>query len=103
MANSLQLQALQEQLQEATEQLVLIAGSVKEILQGQQNDRIGLYYSGLSLFLESKTLSEMSLKSTIRAQALRSLTESAYQLKLTMQPDIKYIENQEYNKAKGKI
>lgn len=52
MANALQMQALQNQIQDVANQLVLIGGSVKEVLQGQQNDRIGLYYSGLSLFLE---------------------------------------------------
>ena len=102
MANALQMQALQEQIQNVTDQLVLIDGSVREILQGQQNDRIGLYYSGLSLFLESQSVSNVGLKNALQAQALRSLTESAFQLKLTMQSDIKFLEQKEYEKAKGK-
>lgn len=102
MANALQIQALQDQIQDVANQLILIGGSVKEVLQGQQNNRIGLYYSGLSLFLESKNVLDVVLKSALQAQALRALAESTFQLKLTMQSDIRYLEQKEYDKAKGK-
>lgn len=102
MANALQMQALQDQIQAVTDQLVLIDGSVREVLQGQQNDRIGLYYSGLSLFLESRSVSDAGLRNALQAQALRALTESTFQLKLTMESDIRYLEQKEYEKAKGK-
>lgn len=102
MANALQMQALQDQLQTVTEQLVLIGGSVREVLQGQQNDRISLYYSGLSLFLESRSVSDSGLRNALQAQALRSLTESTFQLKLMMESDIRYLENKEYKEAKKK-
>ncbi len=102
MANALQMQALQDQIQDVAKQLVLIDGSVREILQGQQNDRIGLYYSGLSLFLESRSVSNAGLKNALQAQALRALAESAFQLKLTMQSDIRFLEQKEYEKVKGK-
>ena len=102
MANALQMQALQDQIQDVANQLILIDGSVREILQGQQNDRIGLYYSGLSLFLESRSVSDAGLRNALQAQALRALAESTFQLKLTMQSDIRYIEQKEYDKAKGK-
>lgn len=102
MANALQMQALQDQIQDVANQLVLIDGSVREVLQGQQNDRIALYYSGLSLFLDSRSVSDAGLKHALQAQALRALTESTFQLKLTMQSDIQYIEQKEYDKAKGK-
>ena len=102
MANALQMQALQDQIQDVANQLVLIDGSVREVLQGQQNDRIGLYYSGLSLFLESRSVSDAGLRNALQAQALRALAESTFQLKLTMQSDIRYIEQKEYDKAKGK-
>ena len=102
MANALQMQAIQEQIQDVANQLFLIGGSVKEVLQGQQNDRIGLYYSGLSLYLESKSVSNAGLRNALQAQALRALAESTFQLKLTMQSDINYIENKEYDKVKGK-
>lgn len=102
VANALQMQALQDQIQAVTQQLILIDGSVREVLQGQQNDRIGMYYSGLSLFLESKSVSDVGLRNALQAQALRSLAESTFQLKLTMESDIRYLSQKEYEKAKGK-
>ena len=100
VANALQMQALQDQIQAVTDQLVMIEGSVRDVLQGQQNDRIGLYYSGLSLFLEARSVTDAGLRNALQAQALRSLTESTFQLKLTMESDIRYIEQKEYNKSK---
>ena len=38
MANALQMQALQDQLQDVADQIALIDCSVKDVLQGQQND-----------------------------------------------------------------
>lgn len=102
MANALQMQALQDQIQDVTNQLILIDSSVREVLQGQQNDRIGLYYSGLSLFLESRSISDAGLRNALQSQALRALSEATFQLKLTMQSDIQYIKKKEYEKAKGK-
>lgn len=102
MANALQMQAIQDQIQDVANQLVIIGGSVKEVLQGQQNDRIALYYSGLSLFLEARSVSDISLRCALQAQALRALSESTFQLKLNMQSDIKYIVDKEYDKVKGK-
>ena len=102
IANALQMQALQDQIQDVANQLILIDGSVREVLQGQQNDRIGLYYSGLSLFLESRSVSDAGLRNALQAQALRALAESTFQLKLMMQSDIRYIKQKEYEKAKGK-
>lgn len=102
MANALQMQALQDQIQDVADQLILIDGSVREVLQGQQNDRIGLYYSGLSLFLESRNISDTGLKNALQAQALRALAESTFQLKLELETDIRYLERKEYEKVKGK-
>lgn len=100
VANALQMQAIQEQIQAVREQLVLIEGGVRDVLQGQQNDRIGLYYSGLSLFLESRSITDGGLRSALQAQSLRSLTEATFQLKLNMESDIRYIEQKEYKKGR---
>lgn len=102
MANALQMQALQDQIQSVADQLNMIDSSVREVLQGQQNDRIGLYYSGLSLFLESRSVSDAGFRNALQAQALRALSESTFQLKLTLESDIQYIKSKEYDKAKGK-
>lgn len=102
MASALQLKALQDQVENISIQIRAIDQSVRDVLQGQQNDRIGQYYSGLALFLESKTISEKELRTALIAQSLRALSEATFQLSLTMQSDIQYLANKTYQSEKGK-
>lgn len=102
IANALQMAALQEQIQGIAEQIVSIDHSVRDVLQGQQNDRIGLYYSGLAMYLEAKNTDNETLRQALLVQSLRSLAESTFQLKLTMESDIKYLVNKEYDAERGK-
>ncbi|HHX61625.1 MAG TPA: hypothetical protein GX707_13095 [Epulopiscium sp.] len=102
MANALQMKALQVQIQQISDQISVIGQSIKEVLQGQQNDRIGLYYSGMALYLESRSVINKELKKALMAQSLRALSESTFQLTLTMQSDIQYLANERYKVEKGK-
>lgn len=102
MANALQMMALQEQLQLVTEQIVSIDNSVKDVLLGQQNDRLGLYYSGLALYLEARSMENDEWKRALLSQALRSLSDASFQLIVTMQSDIKYLVDGKYALEKGK-
>jgi hypothetical protein len=102
MANAIQMMALKEQLDSIESQIQLIDQGVQDVLQGQQNDRIGLYYSGFALYLESQSVNDKYLKQSLVGQALRSLSESSYQLGLKMQSDIEYLASGEYKNAKGK-
>lgn len=102
MANALQMKALQAQIQIISDQISVIDQSVREILQGQQNDRIGLYYSGMALYLESRRIVDNEMKKALMAQSLRALSEATFQLTLTMQSDIQYLVNKKYKSAKGK-
>jgi hypothetical protein len=102
MANALQMKALQEQVQQIADQIVAIDHSVREVIQGLQNDRIGLYYCGLTLYLEARNVNDREMKKALIAQSLRSLSEATFQLGLTMQSDIKYLADGEYAIGKGK-
>lgn len=102
MANALQMRALQNQVQQIAQQIVFIDQSVREVIQGQQNDRIGLYYSGLTLYLEARSINDPEMRRTLIAQSLRALSEARFQLGLTMQTDIKYLADGEYKIGKGK-
>ena len=102
MANALQMKALQDQVQQIANQIAVIDYSVREVIQGQQNDRIGLYYSGLTLYLEAKHINDPELKKALIAQSLRALSEARFQLGLTMQSDIKYLADGDYKIGKGK-
>lgn len=102
MANAVQMKVLQDQVQQIAEQIAVIDHSVREVIQGQQNDRIGLYYSGLALYLEARNVNDSEMKKALIAQSLRSLSEARFQLGLTMQSDIKYLAAGEYKIGKGK-
>ena len=102
MANAMQMQALQDQLKEIKDQIYTIDRNVKDVLQGQQNDRIGLYYSGAALFLEANSVNDEQMRKQLIAQALRSLSEATFQLSMTLQGDIRYLVNEEYKSVKGK-
>jgi len=102
MANALQMKALQEQVQQIADQIAVIDHSVREVIQGQQNDRIGLYYSGLALYLEARNVNDPEMKKALIAQSLRALSEATFQLGLTMQSDIKYLADGEFKIGKGK-
>lgn len=102
MANAMQMKALQKQIKDISDQIYFIDSGVQEILQGQQNDRIGLYYSGVSLFLESRNISDTEMRKMVVAQALKALSDSTFQLTLKIQSDINYLANKEYEEAKGK-
>lgn len=101
-ANAMQVKALQEQLDEIAEQITVIDGRVKEVLRGQQNDRIGLFHSGMSLYLEAREVSDEGLQKLLISQSLRALSDAAAQLDLELQEDVAYLSNGEYKKAKGK-
>ena len=102
MANALQMKALQNQVEDIADQINIINHSVQNVLQGQQNDRIGLYYSGLALYLESESITDGDMKIVLMAQSLRALSEATSQLTLTMQSDVQYLVNKEYTSSKEK-
>lgn len=98
--NALQLQAIQEALETISEQIQAIDVNVKEVLTGQQNDRLGLYYSGVALFIEAHSVADEVLRKQLMAQSLKALSDSIFQLTLTLQTDILYLARKEYDKNK---
>lgn len=102
MGNTMQLLAMQEQLDVLAGQIISIDNSVKDVLQGQQNDRLGLYYSGLAMYLEAQNVDNVDLRKSLIVQALHSLADASFQLIITMQSDIKYLTEGKYNSEKGK-
>lgn len=94
--NACQLKNIVDSLQELSNQMLAIDENIKEVLRGQQNDRLGLYYSGVSLYLESNRVSNQELKSNLLSQSLKALSDANYQLVLTMQSDIQYLARRKY-------
>lgn len=102
MANAMQMKALQDQLQLISEQIAIIDQSVQQVIQGQQNDRIAMYYSGLTMYLEARKVNDPEMRKALIAQSLRALSEASFQLLLTMQSDIRFLAGGGYKLAKGK-
>lgn len=100
LANAMQLKAIQEQVEEMAEQVIAIDLNVKDVLQGQQNDRIGLLQSGLSLYLEATCVQNLVLHNQLVSQALNSLSEATFRLSAEMKSDILFLVNREYQASK---
>ena len=77
---ALQMEAFKKQLQTIMEGMKTIECHVAEILQGQRNDRIGLFYSGLSLYTEGREIQDSDLRKQIIAQALKSINDANAQM-----------------------
>lgn len=97
---AIQMEAIKDQLKTMVETLKEIEGRVTEVIQGQHNDRIGLFYSGLSLYAESQGIRDASLKSQLTAQALRSVSDANSQMIQEMRASIEYLISGQYKKSK---
>ncbi len=100
MAMAMQMKAMQNQLETIADQIVFIDKNVKEVLQGQQNDRIAQYYTGVALYVEAMGLENEKMRHELIAQSLRALSDASFQLRLNMQSDIQYLRDGEYKEAK---
>ena len=102
ISQALQMKALQRKMDEMMDVLDEIGQDVAEVIQGQQNDRIGLYNSGLCLYLESRNIQDPVLQSLVVAQALKTLSDGNEQIKQEMRTSIQYLLEGRYKKNKGK-
>ena len=95
-AAALQMQALQTEVESVHTQVMVLTDLTKGILQGQTDDRIGLYLSGAYMFIEAKSVKNKSLAVELCSQAIRSISEAEFQLSVSLNSDIKYIVKKEY-------
>ena len=101
-ANALQLQSIQQTLESVVQTLESISSDISRVLQGQYNDRLGLYYSGRNLYLEAREVEDEQLRKLLASQAIRSLSDASCQMKLTLQDDIKFLLDDDRKRPRGK-
>ena len=101
LTGALQVKAIQSQLEEMAATLESIEQTVSEVKQGQQDDRIGLFYSGMNMYLEGKTIMDPELRKYVTSQALQSISNASAQLIQQIQTDRNYLLNGNYKKKKG--
>lgn len=96
---ALQMETIINQLETMVASLKSIEGRVTQVIQGQHNDRIGLFYSGLSLYAESKDMEDKQLKKYVQAQALKALSDSNSQVIQEIRTCIEYLVNEKYKNS----
>lgn len=97
---ALQMDIIKEQLKAIVETMQTIEGRVTAVLQGQHNDRIGLFYSGMSLYAESRSIKDSDLKRQVTAQALRALSDANAQMIQEIRTSVSYLVTEQYKNAK---
>lgn len=98
--NAMYLQAIGERLGDVAKQIETIDTNVKEVLIGQQNDRLGLYYSGVAMYLEASRIEEQSFRNQVIGQSVKTLSDAIFQLTLSLKADIRYLADKQYNSDK---
>lgn len=102
-ANAIQLRAIQGQLEDIARQIAVIDVRVQEVLEGQQNDRLGILQSGMRLYLQAREVDDETLRKLLISQALRALSDAEAQLELEMESDVKYLANGDYEHEKADV
>ena len=98
IATAMQLKAIQESLIVISNQLNKIDERVREVITGQQNDRMGIYYSGVAIYIESMCVTDFVMKKDLISQSIKALTEAVFKMTLMMQSDICYLKAEGYKK-----
>lgn len=97
---AIQMEAINQQLKTIVDSVMIIEDRIKDVSKGQYNDRVGLYFSGLSLFIEARSIEDHSLKKQIIAQALRSVSDANSQMVQEIRESISYLINEQYRNSK---
>lgn len=100
--NALQLKAIQDKLEDIAEAIDAISEDVETVIRGQQNDRLGLFFSGQELLNEAQMVQDPMLKNLLTSQALKSLSDASAQMSLQLKSDVDYLVEGRYDKKKGK-
>lgn len=93
---ALQMDAIRSQLETMISTLKHIEGRVTEVIQGQHNDRIGLFYSGLSLYAEANCISDDALRTQLYSQSLKALSDANSQVIQEIRSCIEYLATEQY-------
>ena len=99
---ALQMDVIKVQLKIIIEDIKEIEGRLTDVFQGQKNDRIGLFYSGLSLFAEARGINDEFLKKQIMAQALKSISDANSQMIQEIRTSVEYLVTEQYRQLKNK-
>ena len=98
---ALQMEAIKAQLKSIINSMKELEVYVKDVLQGQRNDRIGLYYSGMSLYLEASATRDEFLRKQLISQAIKSLNDANSQMIQDIRTSIEYLMTKKFRHSKN--
>ena len=101
IAFAVELNSIKEQLNNIVDALQALETYVVDIVEGLHNDRVGLFYSGLSSYMEASQISNSSLKELMISQSIKSINDSQAQMIQEFKNDVKYLINHEYDNDKN--
>ncbi len=103
LQSAIQLEAIKQQLETIVERMKVIEEHITDVIHGQRNDRIGLFYSGLSLYAEACSIGDAFLKKQLVAQSLRSISDANSQMIQEIRQCVAYLVNEQYKSSKQKL
>lgn len=103
LQSAIQMEAIKKQLETIVERMKVIEEHLADVIHGQRNDRIGLFYSGLSLYAEACSVDDRFLKKQLVAQALRSISDANSQMIQEIRQCVAYLVNEQYKTSKQKL
>lgn len=87
LGNLPELAAMQNQLNDISEQLENLNYNIKRVEQGQYNDRYSGFFSSRQLLLESLSIEDKSLQRQVLSAAIQNSNETIAKLMLTLRQD----------------
>lgn len=102
LASAMQGMAIQQQLKEIAGQLENMSASMEEILIGQHNDRLALFYSGEAIYREALATADPERRKQLTTLAILELTKATTSLQASLASEIKEICNK-YDSERGKF
>ena len=98
---AIQMKAIQNLLRSVLDTLEEIDSRVTEVIKGQENDRLGLFFSGLSIYNEARMIQDKSLKRQLISQAIKAFSDSGAQMIQQIRSDMEYLSTKQYRGTKA--
>lgn len=100
LATAIQIKRIEEQLEDIMDEMNKIGCNVKDVLRGQQNDRLSLFYSGMNLLMEADNTQNEVFRKMLFSQAIGAVNESTAKLNREMQDALEYLKEKKYLDSK---